>query len=103
MSPMHDRLDLKLHTELYSDCKCGSINVGSMKPEFCDFDCPTLHGQQSYPPEQDRELMWKKHLERANTLLQYPTLIPSMGVLSTPVAEPTLASRALNWLISKVQ
>jgi hypothetical protein len=38
----HDRLDLMLHVENYSDQKCGSINPRTRKPEYCCNECPTL-------------------------------------------------------------
>lgn len=38
----HNRLDLKLHAEAYTDAPCGSLNALTGKPEYCDFDCPTL-------------------------------------------------------------
>lgn len=41
-NPKHDRLDLKLTSEEYTDAKCGSFNLKTKKPEYCDFDCPTL-------------------------------------------------------------
>lgn len=49
-NPYHDRLDLKMKSVEYSDKPCGSINVATGKPEFCDFECPTLHGKQPMPP-----------------------------------------------------
>jgi len=38
----HDRLDLKLTTREFTDTPCGSLNRLTSKPEYCDFECPTL-------------------------------------------------------------
>lgn len=38
----HNRLDLKLSVHEYSAPECGAINLKTMKPEFCDFECPHL-------------------------------------------------------------
>lgn len=43
----HDRLDLKLETLYYTDQPCGSPNRMTGKPEYCDFDCPTLKAQHA--------------------------------------------------------
>jgi hypothetical protein len=48
-NPHHDRLDMKLHTKNYTAPECGSIDLSTGKPTFCDFECPVLHGQQPMP------------------------------------------------------
>ncbi len=39
---VHDRLDLKQHSEEFSDPRCGTVNKLTKKPDFCSFDCPLL-------------------------------------------------------------
>lgn len=39
---VHDRLDLRQHSEEFTAPECGSINRRTGKPDFCDFDCPLL-------------------------------------------------------------
>ncbi len=41
-NPHHDHLDLKLHTLHFTSPECGSINLSTGKPEYCDSECPTL-------------------------------------------------------------
>jgi hypothetical protein len=48
-NPHHDNLDRKLSVHEYSDKICGAINRRTGKPEYCDFDCPTLHGKAPMP------------------------------------------------------
>jgi hypothetical protein len=38
----HDRLDLKLGTEHYTDAPCGSVHSGTGEPAYCCAKCPTL-------------------------------------------------------------
>lgn len=38
----HDRLDLKLHVDDYSDQPCGSLSPKTGKPMYCSHECPTL-------------------------------------------------------------
>ena len=42
MNPFHDRLDLKLHVEHYTEPLCGSLNLATHQAEYCAFDCPVL-------------------------------------------------------------
>lgn len=50
-NPHHDRLDLKLHTDHYTAPECGSIDLSTGKPTYCDFDCPmiALRGTPDHP------------------------------------------------------
>ncbi len=59
-NPHHDRLDLKLTTKQYTAPECGSIDLTTGKPTYCDFDCPTLHGDQPKP-----EPHWTTNPQRA--------------------------------------
>ncbi len=43
----HDRLDKKLSTLDFTAPECGSINLKTGKPEYCDFECPTLTAKQA--------------------------------------------------------
>ena len=43
----HDRLDLKLHVEAYTDFPCGSLNLQKHEAEYCSFGCPTLKQRMS--------------------------------------------------------
>lgn len=38
----HDRLDLKLGSENYTDAKCGSLHLGTGQKTYCCHQCPTL-------------------------------------------------------------
>lgn len=38
----HDRLDLLLHVDDYSDQPCGSLSPSDNKPRYCSHECPTL-------------------------------------------------------------
>lgn len=48
-NPAHDRLDRKVHTLDFTGPLCGSVNARTGLPEYCDFECPTLHGKQEHP------------------------------------------------------
>jgi hypothetical protein len=50
-NPHHDRLDLKMHTLHFTGHECGSMNLATGKPEYCDFDCPTLAEHKVNPPK----------------------------------------------------
>lgn len=39
---VHNRLDLKQHSEEFSAPECGTVNKITKKPDFCSFDCPLL-------------------------------------------------------------
>lgn len=50
----HNRLDLKLTSEQYTAPNCGSLNLETGEPEYCNFNCPVLKGteQQKVDPAQ---------------------------------------------------
>lgn len=42
----HNRLDLFLGSENFTDSMCGSTHGGTGKPHYCSFDCPVLKGTE---------------------------------------------------------
>lgn len=39
---VHDRLDLKQHSEEFTSPLCGSLNRVTGVADYCSFDCPVL-------------------------------------------------------------